>query len=305
MNEISSIPRLPPRAADSHKGDYGRLLLVAGSRGMTGAAVLAARASLRSGVGLATTAIPGAQSPALTAAVPETTQLLLADEETDDGAAQLALSIADDARPFSAAAIGPGLGRSERARATVEWVLSDFDRPHVVDADALNIVAEHTELASFQRDDRVWTPHPGEFQRLSGDLPRGDEARLRAAEAFVAKRGGVLVLKGHRTVVTDGERFHLVTTGNPGMATGGTGDVLTGIVGALLAQGLDAFDAAVLAAHVHGLAGDLARDRFGDTSLVAGDIVDALPAAFLQLPSGGEATSPAEAARATDKAGAE
>ena len=150
--------------------------------------------------------------------------------------------------------------------------------PHVLDADALNAVAEAGGIAP--RADRIWTPHPGEFRRLTGTMPRGDEDRARAASRFAETAGGVLVLKGHRTIVVDRERIYTNLGGNPGMATGGSGDVLTGVIAALLARGVAPFAAAVLGVYLHGLAGDLAARTLGEDGLVAGDIASSLPSAL-------------------------
>ena len=270
--ERGTIPRpIPRRDPDTHKGTYGRLLLVAGSDGMPGAAILAARGALRAGAGLIYAAIPSSIAASLGAAVPEAVQVW----------ARESWSPPADLDP-TAAAVGPGLTRDRRARSLVEFCLARFDRPVVVDADALNIVSETPDLTRAHRPDRIWTPHPGEFERLTGERPRGDAQRAEAAARFVRRFGGVLVLKGHRTVVADGSHLYVNTTGNPGMATAGAGDVLTGILGALLAQGLPPFDAASLGVYLHGLAGDLAASRLGETSLIASDIVEHLPAAILQ-----------------------
>jgi NAD(P)H-hydrate epimerase len=188
---------------------------------------------------------------------------------------------------FDALLAGPGIG-SDAAQA-IEIVRTSAT-PTVLDADALNHLARtrtpEGALALPRRETIVWTPHPGEFHRLTGATPRGDTERLDAARAFVGAHGGVLVLKGHRTVVASRRGFAINTTGNPGMATAGAGDVLSGILVALLGQGYDAFDAARLAAHVHGLAGDLAAERLGVTALVARDLIDHLPEAWRRVERG-------------------
>lgn len=269
---VDDLPSLPERARDSHKGDYGKVLLIAGSPGMCGAAVLSARAALRSGSGLVTVAIPGELSHGVTAAVPEAMHLHLtdADDLPDD---------LDDR--FDALGIGPGLGTSDSSRRLVERALASWSGPQVIDADALNIIA--AGLTTVRKDDRIWTPHPGELERLTGETPRTRNERIAACERFVAARGGVVVLKGHESVIHDGERYTINETGNAGMATGGSGDVLTGIIASFLGQGLEAFDAARLGAHVHGRAGDFACSDIGDTSLIATDLVECLPDAFKSL----------------------
>lgn len=239
---------------------------------MCGAAVLAARAALRSGSGLVTVAIPGELSHGVTAAVPEAMHLHLSEAD----------GLPDDLDGrFDALGMGPGLGTSEHSRRLVERALASWSGPQVIDADALNLVA--AGLPTARRNDRVWTPHPGEFERLTGDTPRTGKERIAACGGFVATRGGVVVLKGHQTVIHDGERYTINETGNAGMATGGSGDVLTGIITSLLGRGFGAFDAARLGAHVHGLAGDFACSSIGETSLIASDLVDCLPDAFKSL----------------------
>lgn len=277
---VHRVPRLGRRSRSAHKGAFGRVLIIAGSRAMPGAAVLCARAALRAGSGLVTLAIPDDLVAAFPAAVPEATFFLLPpsterDPEVWRHTFQEALK-----RDWDAIGIGPGLGTAAPQRALVE-VAGAWGGPTCFDADALNIVARGAAV-SF-RSDRVWTPHPGEFKRLTGSLPTGRDERLRAATAFVRDRGGVIVLKGRESVVHSGARYFVNLTGNPGMATGGTGDILTGIITSLLGQGLSSFDAAVLGAHVHGLAADFAARVEGEASLVAGDLVDRIGEAIEPL----------------------
>ena len=286
MERVKKLPRIPTREPDSHKGTYGRVLLILGSPEMPGAAVLAARAALRCGSGLVTVAIPRAVSAILGAACPEATQLHLPPASTHRE------SLFSTLRPrfeggADAVAVGPGLGTSSASAALVGLVLDACTAPVVLDADALNVVAAAPALAKTVRPDRVWTPHPGEFQRLTGERPRGDEERVAACARFVARLGGVVVLKGHRTVVLEEGRYHVNETGNPGMATGGSGDVLTGVIASLLGQGFAPFDAACLGVFLHGSAGDAAAEKLGQQSLIAGDIVEFLPKAFERLGSEG------------------
>jgi NAD(P)H-hydrate epimerase len=188
-------------------------------------------------------------------------------------------------RNATAIALGPGLGRSAALSAFVARLYREVKAPMVVDADALFALAEQTDLLATPGGPRVITPHPGEFARLSGatyDAAQRIQAAAKFAERDPSKRT-VVVLKGHRTVVTDGLRVSLNQTGNPGMATGGTGDVLTGVITGMLGQGLSPFDAARLAVHVHGLAGDLAAEELGQVSMIATDLLDYLPVAFRSL----------------------
>ncbi len=298
----TALPRLGPRRADSHKGDYGRALLVGGSRGMSGAIALAGKAALRSGAGLVTLAVPRCIQDVVATFEPSFMTQGLADEN-----GQFAMLATADVTILSlemraVVALGPGLGRSEVLTDFVEFVYH-MQSPMVVDADALFALAQRPEVLAKPGGPRVLTPHPGEFERLTGkpydvaqrievaaELARGEDDlhyqyRDRSnVTSSTARRPEILVvLKGHETVVTDGRRFSINHTGNPGMATGGSGDVLTGVITALLCQGLSPFDAARLGVHVHGLAGDLAAKELGQVSLIASDLIDYLPTAFLSL----------------------
>lgn len=275
MRMVDRVPPLPEREPETHKGTYGRLLLVTGSEGMTGAAILAARAAYRSGAGLVTVGIDRRLFSTVSAAVPEAIFL-----GTDEWTVEPSLDLLNG---YQAVLVGPGLGTTS-SRDLVWWILKHRQGPLVVDADALNIIASRPDETLPLLDDRVWTPHPGEFARLTGRLPAGDEERVSASERFVKARGGVLVLKGHRTVVMDGGRYAINTTGNPGMATAGAGDVLSGMITAFLGQGMAPFDAARTAVHLHGRAGDLAALAMGEISLTAGDLIDHLPRAILEHP---------------------
>jgi hydroxyethylthiazole kinase-like uncharacterized protein yjeF len=254
----------PNRAPATHKGTYGRLLVVGGSDGMAGAPALAARAALRSGAGLASVAAPEAVRAIVHMLSPESTTLPL-DAGPD---------------PFDALAVGPGLGRSESARATLRRMLSS-KKPAVFDADALNLAGRPEDFAG-RVVATVLTPHPGEAGRLlETDAERVNADRVGSAKTLAARSGCVVILKGFRSVVASPEgRVALVLAGNAGMATGGAGDVLTGVTGALLARGFSAFDAAMAAAWLHGAAGDLAKELIGEEGLIAGDLAAWLPEAF-------------------------
>jgi ADP-dependent NAD(P)H-hydrate dehydratase len=276
------LPRLKPRRLESHKGDFGRCLLIGGSRGMSGAIGLAGLAALRSGAGLVQLAVPdacldvvaGFEPAYMTAPLPCDADgcIVRAAEET----------IAELAQVATCLACGPGLSRSQELDALVGWLYQAVDRPVVFDADALNALAAEPGRLTTPGGPRILTPHPGEFRRLIGDphthLPP-PALRDRALE-LARRTGAIVVLKGHRTLVTDGQQVAINTTGNPGMATGGSGDVLTGVVTALVGQGLTPFEAAYLGVYVHGLAGDLAAGQLGQVSLIASDLVRFLPAAF-------------------------
>lgn len=262
---------IPKRKPDAHKGDFGRVLLFAGSVGMAGAAVLAGRAAVGGGAGLVTVATPRDAQPTVAAGCPCYMTLPLADS-ADEAAAGL-VAFAGGCDVFAA---GPGLHHAPDAVAVTAAVLRAHPRLAVVlDADALPAL---TGGRPGPARDWVVTPHPGEFARLLGTTAAAVQAdRERLARDFAKSRNVVVLLKGHRTVVTDGERLVLNATGNPGMATGGAGDVLTGLVAALLGQGLSGFDAAALGAWVHGRAGDFCAADLGEVALSAEDVLRYLP----------------------------
>lgn len=283
LRRIESIPTLPKRAPDGHKGDYGSILIVAGGRGMAGAAALVGASALRSGAGLVRIACPAEVQPTVASFEPcYMTYPLACDGEglIDFRAAIPALEKL--AAKADVLAIGPGLGESDSILDLVRWAVESSGKPLVLDADALNALAKDVSLVDRLSQPTIVTPHPGEFGRILGLPARRVQAEREArASAFAARnRNLVVVLKGDGTLVTDGERVYVNSSGNPGMATGGAGDVLTGVVAAILGQKLATFEAAQLAVYTHGVAGDIARDHTGEVGLIAGDIVDALPDAF-------------------------
>jgi ADP-dependent NAD(P)H-hydrate dehydratase len=277
IEAVEQLPSLPPRPADSNKGSFGRVLVVAGSRGMSGAAVLCASAALRGGAGLVYLAVPSGIQPVVAVANP--CYLTLALPEDTDGKLGDALPVLLDAiQGKDVVAFGPGLGQSSRITAIVGELAAGCQVPVILDADGLNALRGQTDALAGQR---ILTPHPGEFARLLGtEVAQVQAARQALAVEFAGRHRVVLVLKGHRSIVTDGRRVYVNTTGNPGMATGGTGDVLTGLIAALVGQGLEPFAAAQLGVYWHGLAGDLAREAVGEVSLIATDLLDYLPNAI-------------------------
>jgi NAD(P)H-hydrate epimerase len=281
MRTIHDLPHLKPRPVDANKGSFGRVLVVAGSRGMSGAAVLCATAALRGGVGLVKAAVPQGILPVVAAANPcYLTAPLPEDAEGRIHKAAVA-PLLDQLHGQTATVLGPGLGQSPDLPDVLAEVLRDDTTPLVLDADGLNALAKRLDVLKPNRRPLVLTPHPGEFSHLTGmPIPEIQAHRQESAARFAEEHNVVLVLKGHGTVVTDGERLYVNTTGNPGMATGGTGDVLAGLIGALIAQGLEAFAAAQLGVYLHGLAGDQARDAVGESPLIASDLIDHLPGAF-------------------------
>lgn len=277
------LPTLKPRAADAHKGTFGRVLIVAGSRGMAGAAGLCATAALRGGAGLVRVAVPADILPTVAGFNPCAMTAPLPCDAEGRVAAEAEAEVAALAGRSDVVVIGPGLGATSAVSRIVGTLLARSTLPLVLDADALNVLPDRLPLLKFRAVPAVLTPHPGEFSRLTGaPTPADAEGRRTVAVRFAQEQSAVLLLKGRGTIVTDGKRVFVNATGNPGMATGGSGDVLAGLIGALLGQGLAPFEAAQLGAHLHGLAGDLARDAVGEVSLVATDLIDFLPRAFRQ-----------------------
>lgn len=314
---ITRVPRLARRRDDAHKGDFGRVLIIGGSRGMIGAPALAANAALRAGAGLVTVACPASIQLAVATLCPCATTIPLPEDRAGllrPMEAARALSArgtlrgsAGDVGEFDVVAAGPGLGRGDDAF-NAAWlnllrlICKTAARPLVLDADGLNALpvlgggdAVVRTLAECGLHRAVLTPHPGEMARLRGvtasDVQKSreriaiDTARMLSTARAQATAGNraIVLLKGAGTVVTDGWQLYVNRSGNPGMATGGSGDVLTGVVAALVGQGLSRFDAAVLGAHVHGRAGDLAAAERGRVGMTASDLLEFLPAAFMAL----------------------
>lgn len=286
IERIEKVPRLPERTTDSHKGTFGTVLALAGGRGSAGAAALVGGAALRSGAGLVRVACADEVQTTVASFEPSyMTYPISTDPEglvTFEAARRALEKYVPQATVL---AMGPGLGQSADLRELVRWVVESVDIPTVLDADALNNLAGQTETLGHLKRPVVITPHPGEFSRLTGrEIAEIQGDRETHAVGFAEQaRDLVLVLKGAETLVTDGKRLYKNTTGNPGMATGGSGDVLTGVIAALIAQGLDTFDAACLGVYAHGLAGDIARDNNGMVGMISGDIVDSLADAWHHL----------------------
>ncbi|HEX6202333.1 MAG TPA: NAD(P)H-hydrate dehydratase [Thermoanaerobaculia bacterium] len=283
---------LPEREPASHKGDYGHLLVVAGSLGKGGAAVMAARAAVRAGAGLVTAAVPEAVLPIVQGGCVEAMGVPLPAGEDGSIGADAAPAILAAARGKDAVALGPGLGQGEAAAAAIRQAVLALELPLVLDADGLNAFAGRAAELRDRRAFTVLTPHPGELGRLLDTSAAEVQAdRLAAARRAAAATGAVVVLKGHQTLIAeppaaDGTpgAVWITPTGNPGMASGGSGDVLTGVLGALVAWLGPGLEPVALGTFVHGLAGDLAAAAVGETSLAAGDLVASLPAAFRHLP---------------------
>ena len=276
-----AVPRIRDRSQDSHKGDYGRVLVIGGSVGMGGSVAMAGKACLRSGAGLVTIATPRDCLSVVAGFEPSYMTRPL-DCDVHGRVHEKSLEMVDDLlQTADCVALGPGLGRGPAVDRFVVQLYRNVEAPMVVDADALNALSAHSERMSEPPGARILTPHAGELKRLIPDLLPTREAQLKQATEFASKMGCTMIFKGHHTMVTDGCHEIFNTTGNPGMATGGVGDVLTGVVAGLVGQGYSCWDAAVLGTHLHGLAGDLAAEKFGTASLIASDLLDYLPAAFL------------------------
>ncbi|HEY8515761.1 MAG TPA: NAD(P)H-hydrate dehydratase [Candidatus Binatia bacterium] len=264
-------PLLPPRHASSHKGTHGHLLVVAGSRGKTGAAILCGRGALRGGAGLVTVACTDEVLPIIASSTPELMTEPYGRFSADEWRARL------DGK--AAVAVGPGLGTSDAAVELVRWLVREAGVPLVVDADGLNALARDTSVLREAKHGVVLTPHPGEMARLVGSSTKDVQARrIEVARTLARDTGAVVVLKGSGTITAapDG-RWTLNTSGNPILGTGGTGDVLAGLLGSLLAQHLEPYDAARLAVFLHGAAGDRLAERLGDAGLLASELADELP----------------------------
>ena len=286
MNIKQEIRKLlPPRKPESHKGSYGKVFILAGSRGMSGACVLASMAALRSGAGLVTVGVPNSLVLPLTRQFVEVMMKPLA--ETKEGS--LSYRALKQALHFlksqDVLALGPGLSRNSQTAQLIRALALKSTKPLVIDADGLNAFCGRTDSLRQLKSPAILTPHPGEFKRL---FPRSSIAskmeRIKCAREIARKLKVILVLKGSGTVVASPDgKLYVNQTGNPGMATAGSGDVLLGIISALLGQGLEPFDAAKAGVYIHGLAGDLAAKKVGEISLVAGDIVKYLPLAFKKV----------------------
>ncbi len=284
MTQAYQLPPLPPRRPDAHKGDFGRVLVVAGSQSMPGAAALTALAALRGGAGLVKVATPRSALPTVLSICPCATGIPLAETTHGMMSRTAARVVARAARDHDVVVAGPGIGVCATCLFVLETLLEEYDGPLLLDADALNNLAPQRNWWKGSPARLILSPHPGEMRRLLVGAKLDDDLddRTAAARRLAALLEHVVLLKGAGTVVCDGRRYYINESGNPGMATAGAGDVLSGLLAALLAQGLDPFDAACLAAHLHGRAGDLAADSLGQTSLIATDLIDALPRAMCE-----------------------
>ncbi len=280
ITKTTTLPDAPVRPAEAHKGTFGTVIVLGGCETMIGAPALCASAALRSGVGLVKVAVPAPILQAVIAIEPGATGIALS-EDVDSAVALLA-----DADPDHSAvlAVGPGWGTDASRRELLDRILGGRRRT-VLDADGLNVLAATGRPRPQPGPPLVLTPHPSEFRRLAAPLgileqPTDDEARPRAAANLAAAHDAVVVLKGRHSAVADAGRYRVNRTGNPALATAGSGDILTGMIAALCAQGMEPFDAAVLGTHLHGLAADRWAKEHGQSGLTAFDLAEELPNAF-------------------------
>jgi len=283
MEIVTDIPKLKPRPVDGHKGDFGKVCIVAGSVGMSGAAALAGRSALRGGAGLVRVAVPKSVLPIIASIEPSFTTIPLAEDSKGRISSKAVGAVLDAVVENDVMAFGPGLGVSRGVR-SVLGELTKQQIPLVIDADGLNNLCRITGWIESLKADLILTPHPGEMKRLWSSMIREQLPAERTEQALqlAQKTKSIVVLKGAGTVVSDGKKIYVNKTGNPGMATAGSGDVLTGVITALIGQGLSCFDAALLGVYVHGLAGDIAAKKIGRVSMIAIDIADALGQAFIE-----------------------
>ena len=289
MVKIKKLPELNARKSNTHKGSYGRVLVLAGSPGLTGAAYLCSKAALRSGSGIVTLGVPVSLNPVMeakltcvmTRPLPETKESTLSNKGKKE--------IMKLCESHDVVALGPGLSQQPETRELILWLIQNIDRNMVIDADGLNALSDKVNVLHKIKRHAVLTPHPGEMSRL-GSAKNVQKERLGTATKFVQSiqkklnnEGKLtLVLKGDKTIVANSRKVYVNRTGNPGMATAGTGDVLTGIIASLIGQGYDVFDSSQLGVYIHGLAGDIAAKKKGEHSMIASDIIECLPDAFIK-----------------------
>ena len=272
----------PRRKPDTHKGDYGHIFILAGSLGLSGAAVLCANSAMRSGAGLVTLGLP--ESLYNIAAKRVFLEVMLKPlPQTKERTLSLSAypKISEFTKNTDILALGPGLSRNPQTQKLIRRIISSIPKPMVIDAGALNALAGHLDILRLNSNLKILTPHSGEFSRLIGQSTAYiQKNRETLAKRFAYNYNIVLVLKGHHTIVASADKVYVNKTGNPGMATAGSGDVLTGIISALLGQGLNGFNAARTGVYLHGLAGDLAAKKKTQAGLIASDIIDHIPAAI-------------------------
>jgi len=275
----SHISKIPKRREDSHKGDYGHVLVIAGSLGMTGAAYLASQAAIRTGCGLVTLAIPKSLNDAMEIKLTEVMTLSLEETKERSLSFKAEKQILNFISSVDVVALGPGLSRNKETQRLVRSLVKKMRCPLVLDADGINALAGFPNVLKGRKFPTILTPHSGEMARLAKkDTSYIQKNRINVAKTISKKYKCVTVLKGHRTVISSSAGdIYINETGNSGMSTAGVGDVLTGMISSFVAQGIDAHSAAVSAVYIHGLAGDLAAKELGQFSMIASDLIARLP----------------------------
>ncbi len=284
INEANNIKNLLGKREEStHKGSYGRVGVIAGSRGMTGAVYLTCQSALRTGSGLVYTIIPESLETIMSIKLTETIIKPIMDENKGHFTKESSNPILEEIRNLDTIALGPGLGLGKDRIQLVGEIIKNSTCPIVIDADGINCIAANIDILKEKKSPIVLTPHPGEMARLlKTDIKDIEVNRVLYAQSLADKFKLVVVLKGHKTLVASpNEETYINNTGNPGMATAGSGDVLTGIIASLLGQGLSAYDSAKIGVYVHGLAGDLVKEKIGEYGIIASDLVEAIPYAMM------------------------
>lgn len=276
---------LPPRKKDTHKGTYGHLFVIGGSPGLTGAVCLACLSALRTGCGMVTAGVPESLNDIFEVKLTE----VMTKPLSESGRKTIGILAVEKCLEFiektaDGVVIGPGISTESGTEEFFRQLLPEIKKPVVIDADGLKLLAKNLDILKKVEKNLVLTPHPGEMSHLTGlSIAQIQENRKNIAIEFAKKYKVIMVLKGNKTVVTDGQSFYINKTGNPGMATAGSGDVLSGNIGSLIVQGLTPYESAKIGVYLHGLAGDLAAKKLGQYSLIAGDIIDFLPVAIRKI----------------------
>lgn len=280
--------KLPKRNPESHKGDFGKLLCICGSRSMPGAAYFCIESALRCGVGLVRAAIPESIYGSISSKISECTYVLCRDDSCGNIEKTSVDYILKTAKRCSAVAVGSGMGKNESVKLIVNSLIETCDKPMVIDADGINVISENIDILKKAKSKIILTPHAKEAERLLGvECNEINVNKIIYAQQLADEYGVIAVMKGHNTIVADKEeKAFLNLTGNSGMAKGGSGDVLTGMIGSFLAQGMDPIDAAICGVYIHGKSGDYCQSRYSSASMLPRDIIEGLSSVFLKFENG-------------------
>ncbi len=280
--------KLPKRNPESHKGDFGKLLCICGSRSMPGAAYFCIESALRCGVGLVRAAIPESIYGSISSKISECTYVLCRDDSYGNIEKTSVDYILETAKRCSAVAVGSGMGKNESVKLIVNSLIETCDKPMVIDADGINVISENIDILKKAKSKIILTPHAKEAERLLGvECNEINVNKIIYAQQLADEYGVIAVMKGHNTIVADKEeKAFLNLTGNSGMAKGGSGDVLTGMIGSFLAQGMDPIDAAICGVYIHGKSGDYCQSRYSSTAMLPRDIIEGLSSVFLKFENG-------------------